>query len=157
MKKTILWELPDVRRTRFSATGQLWGNPLYDWEYHKKTGYEWWIRRIAYCLKLYDVVRIDHFRGFDEYYSIPYGEETAVNGKWMPGPGMDLFRAIEKKLGRPEIIAPDIAACEFDSFGHDLLVGKSFELFALGDIVEVTVVFYGRDVYGQGKAAAKGR
>lgn len=91
----------------FSATGQLWGNPLYDWEYHKKTGYEWWIRRIAYCLKLYDVVRIDHFRGFDEYYSIPYGEETAVNGKWMPGPGMDLFRAIEKKLGRPEIIAED--------------------------------------------------
>ena len=92
----------------FSATGQLWGNPLYDWEYHKKTGYEWWIRRIAYCLKLYDVVRIDHFRGFDEYYSIPYGEDTAVNGKWMPGPGMDLFRAIEEKLGRPEIIAEDL-------------------------------------------------
>ena len=92
----------------FSATGQLWGNPLYDWEYHKKTGYEWWIRRIAYCLKLYDVVRIDHFRGFDEYYSIPYGDDTAVNGKWMPGPGMDLFRAIEEKLGRPEIIAEDL-------------------------------------------------
>lgn len=92
----------------FSATGQLWGNPLYDWEYHKKTGYEWWIRRIEYCFKLYDVVRIDHFRGFDEYYSIPYGEETAVNGKWMPGPGMELFRAVEGKLGRPEIIAEDL-------------------------------------------------
>ena len=92
----------------FSATGQLWGNPLYNWEYHKATGYEWWIRRIAYCLKLYDVVRIDHFRGFDEYYAIPYGDETAVNGKWMPGPGMDLFRAIEEKLGRPEIIAEDL-------------------------------------------------
>lgn len=92
----------------FSVTGQLWGNPLYDWEYHKRTGYEWWIRRIEYCLKLYDVVRIDHFRGFDEYYSIPYGEKTAVNGKWMPGPGMDLFRAIEEKLGRPEIIAEDL-------------------------------------------------
>lgn len=92
----------------FSATGQLWGNPLYDWEYHKNTGYEWWIRRIEYCLNLYDVVRIDHFRGFDEYYSIPYGEKTAVNGKWMPGPGMDLFRAIEAKLGRPEIIAEDL-------------------------------------------------
>ena len=92
----------------FSATGQLWGNPLYDWEYHKKTGYEWWIRRIEYCFKLYDVVRIDHFRGFDEYYSIPYGEETAVNGKWMPGPGMELFRAVEEKLGRPEIIAEDL-------------------------------------------------
>lgn len=92
----------------FSATGQLWGNPLYDWEYHKDTGYEWWIRRIEHCLKLYDVVRIDHFRGFDEYYSIPYGETTAINGKWMPGPGMDLFRAIEEKLGRPEIIAEDL-------------------------------------------------
>lgn len=92
----------------FSATGQLWGNPLYDWEYHKKTGYDWWIKRIAYCLKLYDVVRIDHFRGFDEYYAIPYGDDTAVNGKWMPGPGMDLFRAVEEKLGRPEIIAEDL-------------------------------------------------
>ena len=92
----------------FSATGQLWGNPLYNWEYHKKTGYAWWIQRIAYCLKLYDIVRIDHFRGFDEYYAIPYGDETAVNGKWMPGPGMDLFRAIEAKLGRPEIIAEDL-------------------------------------------------
>ena len=92
----------------FSATGQLWGNPLYDWEYHKKTGYEWWIRRIRYCFKLYDVVRIDHFRGFDEYYAIPYGDETAVNGKWMPGPGMDLFQTIEAKLGRPNIIAEDL-------------------------------------------------
>lgn len=92
----------------FSATGQLWGNPLYDWDYHKKTGYEWWIRRIAYCFRLYDVVRIDHFRGFDEYYAIPYGEKTAVNGKWMPGPGMELFRAVEAKLGRPEIIAEDL-------------------------------------------------
>ena len=92
----------------FSATGQLWGNPLYNWEYHKKTGYEWWIRRIGYCFKLYDVVRIDHFRGFDEYYAIPYGDETAVNGKWMPGPGMDLFQAVEAKLGRPNIIAEDL-------------------------------------------------
>ena len=92
----------------FSATGQLWGNPLYDWEYHKNTGYEWWIRRIEYCLKLYDVVRIDHFRGFDEYYSIPYGETTAVNGSWMPGPGMELFKAVEAELGKPEIIAEDL-------------------------------------------------
>ena len=92
----------------FSATGQLWGNPLYDWEYHRNTGYEWWIRRLGYCLNLYDVVRIDHFRGFDEYYSIPYGEKTAINGEWMPGPGMDLFRAIEEKLGRPAIIAEDL-------------------------------------------------
>ena len=75
----------------FSATGQLWGNPLYDWEYHKKTGYGWWIRRIAYCFKLYDVVRIDHFRGFDEYYAIPYGDKTAENGKWLPRTGNGSF------------------------------------------------------------------
>ena len=92
----------------FSATGQLWGNPLYDWPVHEAGGYRWWIERMAHCYDWYDVVRIDHFRGFDEYYSIPYGEDTAVNGKWMPGPGMDLFRAIEAKLGRPAIIAEDL-------------------------------------------------
>ena len=92
----------------FSATGQLWGNPLYNWEYHKKTGYDWWIKRIRHCLKLYDVVRIDHFRGFDEYYSIPYGNETAVDGTWMPGPGMDLFHTIEERLGKLNIIAEDL-------------------------------------------------
>ena len=92
----------------FSATGQLWGNPLYNWEYHKKTEYNWWIKRIRHCLKLYDVVRIDHFRGFDEYYSIPYGNETAVDGAWMPGPGMDFFYTIEERLGKMNIIAEDL-------------------------------------------------
>lgn len=92
----------------FSATGQLWGNPLYDWDYHKKTGYEWWAKRIAYSFKLYDKVRIDHFRGFDEYYTIPYGDETAVNGCWKPGPGIEFFRAIEGKLGKLDIIAEDL-------------------------------------------------
>ncbi len=92
----------------FSATGQLWGNPLYDWEYHKKTGYKWWVQRVSYCFQLYDVVRIDHFRGFDEYYSIPFGEETAVNGKWMPGPGYDLFKKLNSKLGDMDIIAEDL-------------------------------------------------
>ena len=92
----------------FSATGQLWGNPLYDWDYHKKTGYKWWIKRISYCFDLYDVVRIDHFRGFDEYYDIPYGDKTAENGKWRQGPGIDLFKAMNKKLGAREIIAEDL-------------------------------------------------
>mgnify|MGYP000534701076 CR=1 FL=1 len=92
----------------FSQTGQLWGNPLYDWEYHKKTGYDWWIRRIEHCFRLYDVVRIDHFRGFDEYYAVPYGEKTAVHGKWMPGPGIELFRTLEEKIGRKRIIAEDL-------------------------------------------------
>ena len=92
----------------FSATGQLWGNPLYDWEYHKSTGYDWWMKRIGYCYQLYDVVRIDHFRGFDEYYSIPYGDPTAENGKWMPGPGYDLFRTMKEKLGDRAVIAEDL-------------------------------------------------
>lgn len=92
----------------FSATGQLWGNPLYKWEYHKETGYEWWIKRIKHCIKLYDVIRIDHFRGFDEYYSIPYGDETAEFGHWEPGPGMDLFKKVKESLGDVKIIAEDL-------------------------------------------------
>lgn len=92
----------------FSATGQLWGNPLYDWQYHKKTGYDWWIKRIKRCAELYDVVRIDHFRAFDEYYSIPFGERTAENGQWKKGPGIGFFRELEKKLGQLNIIAEDL-------------------------------------------------
>ena len=92
----------------FSATGQLWGNPLYRWDYHRQTGYQWWVSRMWYCFQLYDVVRIDHFRGFDEYYSIPYGAETAVDGHWEKGPGIDLFRRIEDSLGWHEVIAEDL-------------------------------------------------
>ena len=92
----------------FSETGQLWGNPLYDWAYHKKTGYAWWIKRIAYCFRLYDVVRIDHFRGFDEYYAIPYGDKTAEHGHWEQGPGMGFFHTINEKLGDLKIIAEDL-------------------------------------------------
>ena len=92
----------------FSATGQLWGNPLYRWDYHRNTGYQWWISRLSYVFRLYDVVRIDHFRGFDEYYSIPYGDKTAQFGHWEKGPGMDLFRALEKNLGKLDVIAEDL-------------------------------------------------
>ena len=92
----------------FSPTGQLWGNPLYRWETHRATGYQWWITRLWYCFELYDVVRIDHFRGFDEYFSIPYGSETAVDGHWEKGPGIELFRAVEQALGKREIIAEDL-------------------------------------------------
>ena len=92
----------------FSATGQLWGNPLYEWDYHKKTGYDWWMKRVACCFKLYDIIRIDHFRGFDEYYAIPYGDKTAENGWWEKGPGIELFRTISEKLGHREIIAEDL-------------------------------------------------
>ena len=92
----------------FSATGQLWGNPLYDWEYHKKTGYSWWMERLSFCYSMYDVVRIDHFRGFDEYYSIPYGETTAVGGHWEKGPGLELFLKAKEVLPGKEIIAEDL-------------------------------------------------
>ena len=92
----------------FTADGQLWGNPLYSWEYHRQTNYDWWVSRMAYCFKLYDVVRIDHFRGFDEYFSIPAGDSTAKNGHWEKGPGIDLFRTITNRLGQKEIIAEDL-------------------------------------------------
>ena len=89
----------------FSATGQLWGNPLYNWEYHRKTGYNWWILRMTHCMKLYDKVRIDHFRGFDEYWSVPYGDKTAENGKWEKGPGIELFEVLEEKIKDLDVIA----------------------------------------------------
>ena len=92
----------------FSPTGQLWGNPLYRWEAHRSTGYQWWITRLWYCFELYDVVRIDHFRGFAGYYAIPYGNKTAEGGRWRTGPGYALFAAIKKKLGEPRIIAEDL-------------------------------------------------
>ena len=92
----------------FSPTGQLWGNPLYRWEAHRATGYQWWITRLWYCFELYDVVRIDHFRGFAGYYAIPYGDKTAEHGRWREGPGYALFAAIKKKLGSPRIIAEDL-------------------------------------------------
>ena len=92
----------------FAADGQLWGNPLYDWEVHAKTGYAWWICRLAHCFRLYDMVRIDHFRGFDEYYSIPFGDTNARNGHWEKGPGIALFQAMERALGKQEVIAEDL-------------------------------------------------
>lgn len=92
----------------FSATGQLWGNPLYRWDYHRDTGFSWWIRRMEKCTSLYDVTRIDHFRGFDQYFSIPAGAEDATAGHWEQGPGISLFHAIRARLGDIQIIAEDL-------------------------------------------------
>lgn len=92
----------------FSPAGQLWGNPLYDWDYHKKTGYKWWINRIAAAAELYDIVRIDHFRGFESYYTIPYGSEDATVGEWKKGPNYELFQMAEQQLGKLNIIAEDL-------------------------------------------------
>lgn len=92
----------------FSKTGQLWGNPLYRWDVHKAQGYEWWAQRIQAVLNQVDIVRLDHFRGFEAYWEIPYGNETAVEGRWVNGPGSDFFHAIKKKLGDLPIIAEDL-------------------------------------------------
>ena len=92
----------------FSADGQLWGNPLYDWAYHKKTGYAWWIQRVRHALGIYDLLRIDHFRGFDTYWAILADSTTARTGKWENGPGMELFDALEAALGKLPIIAEDL-------------------------------------------------
>jgi 4-alpha-glucanotransferase len=92
----------------FSPTGQLWGNPLYDWIKHKATGYKWWIERIRATLSTVDIVRIDHFRGFAGYWEIPGGAPTAEHGRWVPGPGADLFKAIGAALGDLPIIAEDL-------------------------------------------------
>ena len=92
----------------FSETGQLWGNPLYDWEAHGADGYGWWIRRLRHAFECYDAVRIDHFRGFDEYYAVDAHARNAAEGRWERGPGMDLFSAVERALGKRDILAEDL-------------------------------------------------
>ena len=92
----------------FSKDGQLWGNPVYNWKYLKDTNYEWWIERIKYSNKMYDVVRIDHFRGFDEFWAVPYGSLNAKSGTWIKANGRELFETIKLKLGNIKIIAEDL-------------------------------------------------
>lgn len=92
----------------FSADGQLWGNPLYNWDAMRADGYRWWLRRFAHQCRIYDVVRVDHFRGFEAYYSIPYGAPDARVGRWQQGPGIEFFRAVEAALGKRAIIAEDL-------------------------------------------------
>ena len=92
----------------FSSTGQLWGNPIYNWEGMKDSGYKWWIKRIKHSFKLYDVLRIDHFRGFEAYWEVPFEEDTAIFGEWTKGPGIELFEAIKQELGELKIIAEDL-------------------------------------------------
>ena len=92
----------------FSADGQLWGNPLFRWDEMKKDNYAWWTKRIKAMSELYDIIRIDHFRGFDSYYAIPAKDKTAKNGKWKQGPGMDLFHTLDKKIKDLRVIAEDL-------------------------------------------------
>ena len=92
----------------FSATGQRWGNPLYRWDVLQAHGFDWWAQRIGRSCRLYDIVRLDHFRGFESYWSIPADAETAINGKWNKAPGLELFRTLEAKLGRLPLVAEDL-------------------------------------------------
>jgi 4-alpha-glucanotransferase len=92
----------------FSAIGQLWGNPVYNWDYMRAHHYEWWCTRLEKNLKTYDVLRIDHFRGFESYYCIPYGASTAANGQWRKGPGLELFNVFKQKVPEPSVIAEDL-------------------------------------------------
>lgn len=114
----------------FSATGQLWGNPIYRWELMRSDGYKWWIKRFRATLETVDLVRLDHFRGFEAYWEIPAGDTTAERGKWVKGPGADLFRVVEKELGKLPIVAenlgvitPEVEAIrdEFDLPGMAIL------------------------------------
>lgn len=92
----------------FSPTGQLWGNPLYNWKEMEKKGFDWWISRVEYSVKLFDLTRIDHFRGFESFYAIPAEDKTAENGEWLKGPSMKLFNAIKKELGNVKLVAEDL-------------------------------------------------
>ncbi len=92
----------------FSETGQLWGNPLYNWDFLKDTKFQWWIKRVQSNFKMVDIVRIDHFRGFSAYWSVPFGEKTAINGSWIQCPGKELFNQIKNSLGNLSIIAEDL-------------------------------------------------
>lgn len=120
----------------FSATGQLWGNPLYNWDSIKKDNYSWWVNRIAHMLKLVDIIRIDHFRGFESYWEVPYGAENAIGGKWVKGPGKELFDVIKNRLGSLPIIAEDLGLItpEVEALRDGCeLPGMKILQFAFGD------------------------
>jgi 4-alpha-glucanotransferase len=120
----------------FSETGQLWGNPIYRWEVLRETGYDWWVKRIARTLRLYDFVRIDHFRGFVAYWEVPADEKTAINGKWVDGPVMDFFNHLTRKFSSLPIIAEDLGLITPDVrevITHFEFPGMKLLLFAFGE------------------------
>jgi 4-alpha-glucanotransferase len=113
LKPTVVAGVPP---DYFSATGQLWGNPLYRWEVHKQDRYKWWLKRINSTLKLFDFIRLDHFRGFVNYWEVPAGNETAEIGQWLPGPGADFFEVMQNELGVLPIIAEDLGEISTDVY-----------------------------------------
>jgi 4-alpha-glucanotransferase len=120
----------------FSATGQLWGNPIYNWPLLKQTGYKWWIERIRAAFRLYDFLRIDHFRGFEAYWEVPGGDQTAEHGQWVKGPGRELFAALRQELGDLPIIAENLGVItpEVEAIRHEFgFPGMAILQFAFGN------------------------
>lgn len=107
-EKNLPTEVAGVPPDYFSEDGQLWGNPLYRWDSMRKDGYSWWLRRVEGACKLYDILRIDHFRGFEAYWAVPYGESTAKNGHWVKGPGMDFIGVLKERFPDMKFIAEDL-------------------------------------------------
>jgi 4-alpha-glucanotransferase len=120
----------------FSVTGQRWGNPLYRWDVLRQRGFQWWVDRIRRAIELYDIVRLDHFRGFEAYWAIPAAEKTAVNGQWIKAPGLELFRELERALGPLPLVAEDLGLItpEVDALRQDLAMpGMKVLQFGFGD------------------------
>lgn len=120
----------------FSAAGQLWGNPIYNWDRLRSTGYEWWIERFRAALRFYDIVRIDHFRGFEAYWEVPASERTAMNGCWVKGPGAELFSTLQQELGELPIIAENLGVitAEVEQIRHQFgFPGMAILQFAFGN------------------------
>jgi 4-alpha-glucanotransferase len=120
----------------FSTTGQLWGNPIYNWPLLKETGYQWWVARLRSALRLYDIVRIDHFRGFEAYWEVPGNETTATNGCWVKGPGRELFSVLKNELGELPIIAENLGVItpEVEAIRNEFgLPGMAILQFAFGN------------------------
>lgn len=149
-------EVAGVPPDYFSPTGQLWGNPVYNWELMESDGYDWWINRIKKASELYDIIRIDHFRGFDRYFAIPAGAHNAVNGEWEDGPGREFFKEVERRLGSVEILAEDLGiiddsvtvlrqSCGFP--GMNVLMfafdGREDNAYLPANIVENSVTYTG--------------
>lgn len=119
----------------FSATGQLWGNPLYRWDHIKDNGYRWWIERTVAALSMFDMIRMDHFRGFEAYWAVPAGEATAVKGQWIKGPGADLFRALKDSIGELPIVAENLGVItpDVEAIRHEFgFPGMAILQFAFG-------------------------
>ncbi|QGZ89911.1 4-alpha-glucanotransferase [Microcystis aeruginosa] len=128
-------EVAGVPPDYFSETGQLWGNPLYNWDYLKNTGFDWWVRRLKAVLSLVDIIRIDHFRGLEAYWSVAFGQENAINGRWLKAPGYDLFNTIRDRLGKLPIIAEDLGDIDqavLDFRDHFAFPGMKILHFAFG-------------------------